>query len=55
MTTDQPEDEGDLFEQPADPFEPEAPAHLDPDAETLAHEDDESTVDGADPAPPQPS
>ena len=43
--------------QPSDPFEPEAPAHLDPDPETAAHrdEDDEATVDGADPAPPQPS
>ena len=42
-------------EQPADPFEPEAPAHLDPDAETSAHrEDDEPDVDGAEPAPPQP-
>ena len=43
--------------QPADPFEPEAPAHIDPDPETSAHRDDdeEATVDGADPAPPQPS
>ncbi|HSU02144.1 MAG TPA: hypothetical protein VLK03_06305 [Nocardioides sp.] len=40
MTTDQPEDEGDLFEQPADPFEPEAPAHLDPDTEDIVHADD---------------
>ena len=45
-------------EQPADPFEPEAPAHIDPDAETAAHQghdDEEAAVDGADPAPPQPS
>ena len=45
-------------DQPVDPFEPEAPAHLDPDAETAAHHadaDEESVVDGADPAPPQPS
>jgi hypothetical protein len=42
-------------EQPADPFEPEAPAHLDPDPETAAHEPDDATTDGADPAPPQPS
>ena len=43
--------------QPSDPFEPEAPAHVDPDPETAAHrdEDDEATIDGADPAPPQPS
>ena len=43
--------------QPADPFEPEAPAHVDPDPETAAHRDhdEEATVDGADPAPPQPS
>lgn len=46
------------LDQPADPFEPEAPAHLDPDAETAAHLDDadeESAVDGADPGPQQPS
>jgi hypothetical protein len=43
--------------QPADPFEPEAPAHIDPDPETAAHRDadDEAVVDGADPSPPQPS
>jgi hypothetical protein len=35
--------------------EPEAPAHVDPDPETAAHHDAEATVDGADPAPPQPS
>jgi hypothetical protein len=46
------------LDQPADPFEPEAPAHLDPDPETAAHHagaDEGSAVDGADPAPPQPS
>ncbi len=43
-------------EQPTDPSESEAPAHLDPDPEVPAHhQDDRSTVDGADPAPPQPS
>jgi hypothetical protein len=45
-------------DQPVDPFEPEAPAHLDPDEETAAHRagaDEESTVDDADPAAPQPS
>jgi hypothetical protein len=43
--------------QPSDPFEPEAPAHVDPDPETVAHRDDdhEATIDGADPTPPQPS
>ena len=42
-------------EQPADPFEPEAPAHVDPDAETPAHRvADEPGVDEAEPAPPQP-
>ena len=43
--------------QPADPFEPEAPAHVDADPETAAHRDAnaDATVDGADPSPPQPS
>lgn len=43
--------------QPADPFEPEAPAHIDPDPETAAHRDDdeEAAVDEANPAPDQPS
>jgi hypothetical protein len=47
----------DVTEQPADPFEPEAPAHVDPDAETIVHDedvDDEAVVDEADPAPDQP-
>lgn len=47
----------DATEQPADPFEPEAPAHVDPDAETIVHDedvDDEAVVDEADPAPDQP-
>ena len=45
-------------EQPADPFEPEAPAHVDPDEETIVHaldDDEEDSVDGADPAPGQPT
>ena len=39
MTTEHPEDD-ELLEQPADPFEPEAPAHIDPDAEDIVHESD---------------
>ncbi len=58
MTTDAPtpetpDDTG--VTQPADPFEPEAPAHVDPDQETVAHDedlDDEATADEADPASP---
>jgi hypothetical protein len=41
-----------------DPFEPEAPAHLDPDEETIVHVedlDDEAVVDEAEPAPEQPT
>lgn len=46
----------DEIEQPADPFEPEAPAHVDPDAETIVHDEDrdqEAVVDEADPATEQ--
>lgn len=64
MTTDaptpempeMPDDIGDT--PPDDPFEPEAPAHLDPDPETIAHDedlDDEATADEAAPIPHQPS
>jgi hypothetical protein len=52
-----PEVPEDVTEQPADPFEPEAPAHVDPDAETIVHDedvDDEAVVDEADPSPGQP-
>ena len=45
-------------DQPVDPFEPEAPAHVDADLETVAHDedlDDEATADEAAPAPRQPS
>ncbi len=61
VTTDapQPETPDDTgVTQPADPFEPEAPAHVDPDPEAVADEedvDDEAAVEGADPTPPQPS
>ncbi len=44
--------------QPEDPFEPEAPAHLDPDEETVVHDedlDDEAVVDETEPAPGQPT
>ncbi len=43
------------LDQPVDPFEPEAPAHLDPDAETAAHlsdADEEAVIDEADQVPP---
>lgn len=57
MTTHDPErdtsEEPDL-EQPEDPFEPEAPAHDDPDPEAIVHAldgDEEAAVDEADPAP----
>lgn len=46
-TTDVPDEE-------LEPFEPEAPAHQDPDAETVVHTDhpdEEAVVDEADPAP----
>jgi hypothetical protein len=42
---------------PEDPFEPEAPAHVDPDEETIVHDedlDDEAVVDEVDPATDQP-
>ena len=59
MTTDAPETPDDTgVTQPADPFEPEAPAHVDPDLETVADDEDldeEATADEADPTPPQPS
>ena len=45
-------------EQPADPFEPEAPAHIDPDPEAIVDAldaDEEALVDEADPAPDQPA
>jgi hypothetical protein len=41
-----------------EPYEPEAPAHDDPDAETIVHVedlDDEAVVDESDPAPEQPT
>ena len=48
-----PDDTG--VTQPADPFEPEAPAHVDPDPETVAHDedlDDEAIADEVDPVLP---
>lgn len=58
MTIDAPNPDDTDVTQPADPFEPEAPAHVDPDPETVAHDedlDDEATADEAPPAPRQPS
>ena len=57
--TDQPgSDTPDELDQAAESFEPEAPAHLDPDAETVVHHEDvdeEAVVDESDPAPDQPA
>jgi hypothetical protein len=54
-----PEDDDEaLVAQPADPFEPEAPAHLDPDEETIVHAsdaDEEAAVDEAVPTPSSPA
>ncbi|WP_210651146.1 hypothetical protein [Nocardioides sp. SYSU D00065] len=57
MSMDETEREAPQINDPAAP-EPEAPAHADHDEETVVHAgdgDDESIIDGADPAPPQPS
>ena len=57
VSTDETEREAPQINDPAAP-EPEAPAHADHDEETVVHAGDgadESTIDGADPAPPQPS
>jgi hypothetical protein len=46
------------LEQPVDPFEPEAPAHDDPDPEAIVDAldaDEEALVDEADPAPGRPA
>jgi hypothetical protein len=48
----------DELEQAAEPFEPEAPAHLDPDAETVVHDEDldeEAVVDEEVPALDEPA
>ena len=48
----------DELEQAAEPFEPEAPAHLDPDAETVVHDEDldeEAVVDEEEPALDEPA
>jgi hypothetical protein len=61
MSVNDPDHEAtgpDVPEQPADPFEPEAPAHLEPDGETIVHDEDldqEDLVDEPAPAPDQPS
>lgn len=46
------------LEQAAEAFEPEAPAHLDPDAEAIVHDEDldeEAVVDEEEPSPTEPS
>jgi hypothetical protein len=58
MTDQAGDDTPDELEQVTEPFEPEAPAHLDPDAETVVHEEDldeEALVDEADSALDQPA
>jgi hypothetical protein len=53
MTDQAGDDTPDELEQAAEPFEPEAPAHLDPDAETVVHDEDldeEALVDEAEAA-----
>ena len=61
MAVDQTQHEAfhdDEIEQPADPFEPEAPAHVDPDAEAIAHDEDpdeEAVVDEAGPGTERPA
>ena len=55
MTTNDPT--ADTPDEEFEPYEPEAPAHQDPDAETVVHADhpdEEAVVDEADPAPQQP-
>lgn len=55
MTTNDPT--ADVPDEEFEPFEPEAPAHQDPDAETVVHADhpdEEAVVDEADPAPHAP-
>ncbi|WP_299930760.1 hypothetical protein [uncultured Nocardioides sp.] len=58
MTDQAGTDAPDELEQAGEPFEPEAPAHLDPDAEAVVHDEDldeEALVDESDPAPDQPA
>ena len=53
MTDQAGDDTPDELEQATEPFEPEAPAHLDPDAETVVHDEDldeEALVDEAESA-----
>jgi hypothetical protein len=55
MTTNDPT--ADLLDDEFEPYEPEAPAHQDPDAETVVHvdhPDEEAVVDEADLALQQP-
>ena len=56
MTTDDPTP--DVLDDEFEPYEPEAPAHDDPDAETIVHVEDrdaEAVIDESDPAPEQPA
>ncbi|NPC41928.1 hypothetical protein [Nocardioides sp. zg-1230] len=58
MTDQAGSDIPDELEQAAEPFEPEAPAHLDPDAETVVHDEDldeEAVVDEEEPALDEPA
>lgn len=58
MTDQAGSDIPDELEQAAEPFEPEAPAHLDPDAETVVHDEDldeEAVVDEKEPALDEPA
>lgn len=58
MTEQAGSDIPDELEQAAEPFEPEAPAHLDPDAETVVHDEDldeEAVVDEEEPALDEPA
>jgi hypothetical protein len=58
MTDHAGNDVPDDLEQVAEPFEPEAPAHLDPDAETVVHDEDldeEAVVDEEEPELDEPA
>jgi hypothetical protein len=51
-------DDDNLTVPTADPFEPEAPAHVDPDEETIVHAldpDEEAAVDETPPDPRSPA
>jgi hypothetical protein len=55
MTTNDPT--ADVLDDEFEPYEPEAPAHQDPDAETVVHvdhPDEEAVVDEVDLAPQEP-